>query len=89
MVGALAVDDEAPDDLAAGDVDRDHVGEARPRDDQQPAVVGRVHVVDELVVALADQLADREEVAEPDRVGGDLGHPLVDVGDDVEPGDAA
>ena len=70
-------------------VDRDDVGEARPRDEQQAPVVGGEHVVDELVVALADQLADREEVAERGRVEHDLGHPLVVVGDDVEPGESA
>ena len=85
VVRALAVDHEAPDDLAGVEVDRDDVGEARPGDDQQPAVVRAEHVVDELVVPLADQLADRQEVAEPLGVGRDLGHPLVVVGDDVDP----
>ena len=88
VVGALAVDPEAPDDRAGVEVEPDHVGEARPRDDQQPAVLRAEHVVDELVVALADQLTDGEEVAEPLGVGEDLGHPLLDVGNDVEPRDA-
>ena len=92
VVGALAGDLEAPLDLARlgpGQADRDDVAEARPRDDQELAVGRRVHVVDELVVALADQLADREEVAEVDGVRADLVHALVVVGDDVDAGERA
>ena len=69
-------------------VDRHDVGEARPRDVQHAAVVGREHVVHELVVTLADRLANPEEVAVALRVGLDLLHPLLDVRDDVDPGDA-
>jgi hypothetical protein len=47
--------------------------------------VRREHVVDELVVALADRLPDPEEVAHPVRVALDLGHALVLVGHDVDP----
>jgi hypothetical protein len=36
-------------------------------------------------VALADLLADRQEVAEAHRVALDLGHPLGQVGHDVQP----
>jgi hypothetical protein len=35
-------------------------------------------------MALADELANGEEVGEPDRVGSDLDHSLLDVGNDVE-----
>ncbi len=88
VIRALAVDLKAPLDLAARQVEPDHVAQAGPGDDQQPPVVSRVHVVDELVVALADELADREEVAEALGVEHDLGHPLLEVGDDVDAGDA-
>ena len=84
VVGSVAVDLRAPDDLLRAQVDRDDVGEARPRHVQHAPVVRREHVVHELVVALADLLADREEVAEPLRVRLDLRHPLVDVRDDVD-----
>src|SRR5919112_239338 len=59
------------------------VGEARPRDVEQAAVARGVGVVDPLVVALADLLADGQEVAEPYRVHLDLGHPLRLVRDRV------
>ncbi len=68
-----------------GEVKRDDVPEARSRDDEELAVGGRVHVVDELVVALADELADRRGSSR-----GRLGFvqisvdPLVVVGDDVD-----
>ena len=68
MVGAVALHREAPEDPAGRDVDADDVGEARPRDRDEPPVVRREHVVDELVVALADRLADREEEGELVRV---------------------
>ncbi len=89
MVGALALDLEAPVDRARCELEGDHVLEAGPRDDQVAPVLGRVHVVHVLVVPFPDQLLDRDEVAEVDRVQQDLGHPLVRVGDDVEAGDAA
>jgi hypothetical protein len=66
-------------------VDAHHVGEARSGDVDVPAVVGGEHVVDVLVVALADELLDGEEERQPLGVGDDLGHPLVDVGDHVHP----
>jgi succinate-acetate transporter protein len=89
VVGAVAVDRRAPDDPLGPQVDRHDVGEARPRDIQNATVVRREHVVDELVVTLANQLADREEVAVALRIRLDLLHPLVDVRDDVDAGDAA
>ena len=46
---------------------------------------GGEHVVGVLVVALADQRAHGEEVAELARVQRLLGEPLLQVGDDVEP----
>ena len=46
------------------------------------------HVVDPLVVALAHQLTDRVEVAEPLGVELDLGHAVLEVGDHVQPRDA-
>ena len=82
---ALAGDREPPHQLAGLEADRDHVGVRRPRRDQQPPVVGGVHVVDELVVALTDRLPDREVVGQPLGVGGDLHHPRVLVGDHVDP----
>ena len=84
VVRAVALDREAPEDPAGRDLDADDVGEARPRDGDDPPVVGREHVVDVLVVALADRLADREEERELVRARDDLGHPRVAVGDDVE-----
>ncbi|CAN5287843.1 hypothetical protein BH09ACT12_BH09ACT12_05110 [soil metagenome] len=84
VVGADAVDLEAPDDLLGLQADRHDVGEGRPGDHHQATVVGGVHVVDELVVALADQRADGEEVGQPVGVGRDLLHPLVVVGHDVD-----
>ncbi len=87
VVGPVTRDREAPVDPAAGEVDGHHVGEARPGDDDGRAVRGRVHVVDELVVALAGAEPDPEEVAQLDRVEVDLGEAPVLVGDDVDPAD--
>ncbi len=85
VVGAVALHLEAPGDLARRDLDPDDVGEARPRDVDEAPVVGGEHVVGVLVVALADQLAHGEEVAELARVQGLFGEPLLEVRDDVEP----
>jgi hypothetical protein len=89
VVGAVALHREAPDDLAGGDLHPDHVGEARPRDVGEAPVVGGEDVVGVLVVALADQGADGDEVAELPRVQGLLGEPLLDVRDHVEPPELA
>ena len=85
VVGALALHREAPDDLARSRGRSPTTSrEARARDVDEAPVVGGEHVVDVLVVALADQLADRDEVAEALRVERDLGQALLEVGDDVE-----
>ena len=75
---------EPPHDLLGLQADRDHVGERRSRDHHELAVVGGVHVVDQLVVTFTDQRADREEVDQPVRVAEDLLHALVVVGHDVD-----
>ncbi len=85
MVGAIAVDLRPPDDLLGLQVDRDDVGEARPREIDDATVRRGEAVVDVLVVPLADQLADQVEERGGDRVGVDLGDPLLGVGDDVDP----
>src|SRR5690606_5115368 len=87
VVGAVTRHREAPVDPAGGEVQGDDVGEAGPGDHHRAAVRGGVHVVDQLVVSLADAVADGHEVDPADRVGVDLCHPLLAVGDDVDPAD--
>ena len=84
MVGAVAVHLLLLDDPPAGQVDPDHVGEAGARDGEQLAVAGGEHVVDVLVVALADALLDREVEGEPVGAGVDVAQLLRPVRDDVE-----
>ena len=88
VVRAVARDREAPEDLARRDLDPDDVGEARPRHGEDLPVVGREHVVGELIVALADPVTDRQEERELVGVRVDLGHPLGEVGNDVDPAQA-
>jgi hypothetical protein len=80
VVRAVAVHAETSQQLAGGGVDADDVGEAGAGDDEDPAVRGGVHVVDELVVAFADQVADAEEVGVVDGVALDLRQALVESG---------
>jgi hypothetical protein len=84
VVGALALHREAPDDLAAGDVDAHDVGEARPGDVDEAPVGRRVHVVGVLVVALAHRLADGEEEREALGVAADLGQALLAIGREID-----
>ena len=84
VVGPVALDLHAPDDAPVVQADGNDIGEARAGDEHQPPVRRGEGVVDVLVVALADELADAEEVAVVRRVGLDLGHPLRDVRDDVD-----
>ena len=64
VVRAVAGDLRPPGDLAGRQVDPDHVGETRTRHVEVAAVVRGEGVVHVLVIALADQLPDREVVAE-------------------------
>ena len=84
MVGAVAVHLEAPHHFAGDHVQRHHIREAGPRHHQQAAVVGAVHVVHVLVVALADQQAHALEEQQTHRVQVDLGDALAFIGDRVD-----
>jgi hypothetical protein len=84
VIGAVALHREAPRDPLRGDLDRHDVGHARARDEDEAPVVGGEHVVGVLVVALADQRPDGEEVAELARVERLLLQALLQVRDDVD-----
>jgi hypothetical protein len=87
VVGALTGHGEPPDERARLDVDGHHVGQARPGHDQQLTVRRGVHVVDQLVVPLADERAHGQEVEQPHGVQVDLDEPLVEVGHHVDRAD--
>ena len=56
VIGPLAGDAKAPYDPARCQIDANDVREARPRDDQESAVLRGEHVIHELVVPFADLL---------------------------------
>src|SRR5690554_2816824 len=84
MVRAVAFHLEAPGNLAGRRFNGHHIGEAGAGDNQQPAVLGAVHVVHVLVVAFTDQVANRLEKYQPHRVEQDFGHTPALVGNTVD-----
>jgi hypothetical protein len=86
VVRAVAVHLGAPHDLLRAQVERHHVGQAGTRHVQPAAVERGEGVVDVLVVPLAHEHVHPREVAAGGRVGCDLRQPLIQIGNDVDPG---
>ena len=69
-----------------GDIDPDHVREARPRHRQITTVFGGEHIVDVLIVPLAGAETDEIVESEIDGVGKDIGQLLILVRNQVDAG---
>ena len=86
MIRPLSGHFGTPHNVAAGDINGNYIRKARARDKQGFSVVRGKHIIDELVVALANQLLDRQVIGETYGVGKNLQLAFFQIGSHIDAG---